>query len=111
MSRSGPKKGEEGGDSGVVTETRSKPKLDKPKMFKVIFHNDDYTTMEFVVMVLRSVFQKSDSDAQAIMLAVHLRGAGVAGVYTYEVAEAKTEKAVALAREAQFPLLVTMEPE
>ena len=101
----------EDGESGVVTETQSKPKLQKPKLYKVIFHNDDYTTMEFVVMVLISVFHKSESDAQAIMLNIHLRGAGIAGVYTYEVAEAKVEKTLALAQEAEYPLLVTMEPE
>ena len=104
-------KEEEQGDTGVVTETRSKPKLQKPKLYKVIFHNDDYTTMEFVVMVLMTVFHKSESDAQAIMLNVHLRGAGVAGLYTYELAEAKVEKTLSLAREYEYPLLVTMEPE
>ena len=102
---------EEEGDLGVVTETRSKPKLQKPKLYKVIFHNDDYTTMEFVVMVLMTVFHKSESDAQAIMLNVHLRGAGVAGLYTYELAETKVEKTLSLAREYEYPLLVTMEPE
>ena len=106
-------KGRPGEDeqTGVVTETKTKPKLQKPKLYKVLFHNDDYTTMEFVVMILRTVFHKSESDAQAIMLNVHLRGTGVAGVYTYEVAEAKVEKTLAMAQEAEYPLLVTMEPE
>ena len=102
---------EEEGDTGVVTETRSKPKLKRPKLYKVILHNDNYTTMEFVISVLISVFHKSASDAMAIMLHVHHRGAGVAGVYTYEVAEAKVQKTLQLAREAQYPLLVTMEPD
>ena len=102
---------EEEGDLGVVTETRSKPKLKRPKLYKVIFHNDNYTTQEFVVSLLIEVFHKSESDAYAIMLHVHLRGAGIAGVYTYEVAEAKVDKSMKLAREAQYPLLVTMEPD
>ena len=102
---------EEEGDLGVVTETRSKPKLKRPKLYKVIFHNDNYTTQEFVVALLIEVFRKSESDAYAIMLNVHLRGAGVAGVYTYEVSEAKVDKCMKLAREAQYPLLVTMEPD
>jgi ATP-dependent Clp protease adaptor protein ClpS len=112
MSPRPPKRDEEHeNETGTVTQTKSKPKLKKPQLYKVIFHNDDYTTMEFVVMVLITVFAKSESDAQAIMLNVHLRGAGVAGVYTYEVAEAKVQKTLALARENEFPLLVTMEPE
>jgi ATP-dependent Clp protease adaptor protein ClpS len=102
---------EDEGDVGVVTETRVKPKLQKPKLYKVILHNDNYTTMEFVVSILIGVFHKSESDAMAIMLNVHNRGAGVAGVYTYEVAEAKVEKTMGLAREAQYPLLCTMEPD
>lgn len=102
---------EEDGDTGVVTETKSKPKLARPKLYKVVFHNDNYTTQEFVVAVLMTVFNKSESDAYAIMLNVHLRGAGIAGVYTYEVAETKVSKTSAMAREAQFPLLVTMEPD
>ena len=102
---------EDEGETGVVTETRSKPKLKRPKLYKVILHNDNYTTMEFVVQVLIEVFHKSESDAMAIMLHVHHRGAGVAGVYTFEVAEAKVNKTMRLAREAQYPLLCTMEPD
>jgi len=102
---------EEEGDTGVVTETKSKPKLKRPKLYKVILHNDNYTTMEFVVAVLMGVFHKSETDAMAIMLNVHHRGAGVAGVYTYEVAETKVSKTMKLARDAQFPLLCTLEPD
>ena len=102
---------QEDADTGVVTETRTKPKLKRPKLFKVILHNDNYTTMEFVVSVLIGVFHKSESDAMAIMLHVHHRGAGVAGVYTYEVAEAKVSKTMSQAQEAQYPLLCTMEPD
>lgn len=109
MSKKQPRHDE--GDTGVVTETRVKPKLKKPRLYKVLLHNDNYTTMEFVVQVLIEVFHKSESDAMAIMLHVHHRGVGVAGVYTYEVAEAKVDKVTKLAREAQYPLLCTMEPE
>ena len=101
------------GDTGVVTETRtaSKEKLGKPPLYKVLFHNDNYTTMEFVVAVLRDVFHKSESDAVAIMLNIHRNGLGVAGTYTYEVAETKINKTHALAKEHEFPLKLTMEPE
>src|SRR4029078_9282595 len=80
-------------------------------LYKVLFHNDNYTPMEFVVMVLPEVFHKSESDAVAIMLNVHRNGLGVAGVYTYEVAETKINKTHALAKEHEFPLKLTMEPE
>ena len=106
-----PEGGDREGEGGVAVEKRTKPKLEKPKLYKVIFHNDDYTTMEFVTMVLMTVFNKSESDALAIMLNVHQRGAGVAGLYTYDVAETKVEKTLSLAREYEYPLLVTMEPE
>src|ERR671939_526511 len=86
-------------------------KVDKPPLFKVLLHNDDYTTMEFVVWVLQSVFNMPEDLAFQVMLNVHVKGIGVAGVYTYEVAEMKVAKATALAREHEFPLLVTMERE
>jgi ATP-dependent Clp protease adaptor protein ClpS len=98
-----------GGD--VLTEKRTERKLQKPPLYKVVLHNDDYTPMEFVVRVLIEVFHKSESDANAIMLHAHTRGAVVAGVYTYEIAEAKVAKVAQLAREAEHPLLATMEPE
>ncbi len=101
------------GDTGVATEseTKSTEKLEKPPLYKVLFHNDNYTTMEFVVAVLRDVFHKSESDSVAIMLNVHRNGLGVAGVYTFEVAETKMNKTLALAKEHEFPLKLTMEPE
>ena len=102
---------EQEGDTGTVTETQKKEKLQKPRLYKVLFHNDDYTTMEFVVQVLRDVFHKSESDAVAIMLNVHRTGTGVAGVYTFEVAETKIETTEKLARAHEFPLRLTMEPE
>ena len=84
-------------------------KVDEPKLYKVLLHNDDYTTMEFVVWVLASVFNMSEEQAIQVMLNVHLRGIGVAGIYTFEIAETKVEKTIALAREQEFPLLATME--
>ncbi len=98
-------------DTGVVTQTRKKEKLAKPPLYKVLFHNDNYTTMEFVVAVLREIFLKSESDAVAIMLNVHKNGFGIAGVYTHDVAETKINKTHALAKEAEYPLKLTMEPE
>jgi len=96
-------------DVGVVTETQKEVK--KPPLYKVLLHNDDYTTMEFVVHILHNVFHKGESDAVRIMLAVHQQGVGVAGVYTYEIAEAKVEKVTQLARTNEFPLLCTLEEE
>jgi ATP-dependent Clp protease adaptor protein ClpS len=96
-------------DEEVVTE--SKEKLEKPPLYKVLIHNDDFTTMEFVVLVLTNVFNRSEGEAFRIMLQVHVEGIGVAGVYTYEIAQMKAEKATSLARESEFPLLFTVEEE
>jgi ATP-dependent Clp protease adaptor protein ClpS len=84
-------------------------KVEEPSLYKVLLHNDDFTTMEFVVWILETVFGMTEEQAVQVMLNVHLRGVGVAGIYTYEIAETKVEKATALAREEEFPLLVTME--
>ena len=96
-------------DTDVLTE--SETKLEKPKLFKVILHNDDFTTMEFVVFVLQTVFNHGESDAVRIMLNVHRQGLGLAGVYTYEVAQMKVDKVTNLARANEFPLLCTMEED
>lgn len=96
-------------EGDVLTKKKSKTK--KPKLFKVIFLNDDYTTMEFVVMVLEVVFHKSPAEAAAIMLRIHNNGSGIAGVYTREVAETKVEQTIALARQEGHPLMLSMEPE
>jgi len=87
----------------------SSEKVEEPPLFKVLLHNDDYTTMEFVVWVLESVFNMPAEQAVQVMLNVHLRGIGVAGIYTFEIAETKVERTIALAREQEYPLLVTME--
>jgi len=92
---------------GVVTETERK--LKRPPMYKVLLHNDDYTTMEFVVQVLQSVFHKNPAEATQIMLHVHRNGMGVAGVYTHEVAETKVALVEAMAREHEFPLKCSCE--
>lgn len=97
--------------SGVATATRAKPKLQRPPLFKVLLHNDDFTTMEFVVDVLQSIFHHSEPQAVTIMLHVHRNGVGVAGVFTHEIAETKQAKVTQAAREAGFPLLCTIEPE
>jgi ATP-dependent Clp protease adaptor protein ClpS len=87
----------------------SEEKVEEPPLFKVLLHNDDFTTMEFVVWVLESIFNMPEEQAIQVMLNVHLRGIGIAGIYTYEVAETKVEKTTALAQEHEYPLLVTME--
>lgn len=88
-----------------------KPKLEKPKLYKVILHNDDFTTMEFVIFILKQVFLRSDAEAVSIMLKVHNEGIGIAGIYTYEIATMKSEKAINMARANEFPLLCTIEEE
>jgi ATP-dependent Clp protease adaptor protein ClpS len=94
-------------DDAVVTDTEKK--LEPPPMYKVLLHNDDYTTMEFVVRVLQSVFHRSHAEATQIMLHVHKNGLGVAGVYTHEVAETKVAIVDAMARQHEYPLRCTME--
>ena len=96
------------GGTGVVLET--KPKTQKPPLYKVLLHNDDYTTKEFVVFVLQSVFHRGETDAVTIMEHVHTHGVGVAGVYTFEVAETKVTKTVQLARAHEYPLQLSIEP-
>ena len=97
------------GGGEVLTETRTR--LEKPKLFKVVLHNDDFTTMEFVVFVLQYVFNREDIDAFTIMLKVHNEGMGIAGIYPYEVANMKAEKAMNLAKAREYPLLCTVEEE
>lgn len=99
----------EDSETGVATET--KKKVEKPPLYKVLLHNDDYTSMDFVVFILVSIFHKDEANARRIMLEVHNRGVGIAGVFTFEVAESKINKVTALARAHEFPLLCTMEQE
>jgi ATP-dependent Clp protease adaptor protein ClpS len=97
------------GQTGVVTEKDTK--VEKVRRFKVLFHNDDYTTMEFVVLVLMKFFQKTETEATHIMLSVHHKGHGVAGSFTKDVAESKVDQVHAYAKEQQMPLRLTAEPE
>jgi ATP-dependent Clp protease adaptor protein ClpS len=94
--------------TGLVLDERTRTK--KPPMYKVLLHNDDYTTREFVVWVLQNVFHKSEADAIAVMSHVHNNGVGVAGVYTFEVAETKVTKTMSLAKAQQYPLQLSIEP-
>ena len=96
-------------DDAVLTE--SQQKLQKPPLYKGLLHNDNYTTMEFVVYVLTQVFLRTETDAIRIMLQVHNQGVGVAGVYTHEIAETKVARVSSLAREHEYPLLCTLEEE
>jgi len=96
-------------DEAVKPE--SKRKLKKPPLFRVLLHNDNYTTMDFVVLVLMEVFNHPEIAAIRIMLQVHNQGVGVAGVYTHEIAETKIAKVTQLAREFEYPLLCTMEED
>lgn len=98
-------------DAGTVTEIKPQKKLKRPRLYRVLLHNDDYTTREFVVYVLQSVFHLGEQDSIRIMLHVHHNGVGVAGVFTREVAETKISRVEQMAREQEFPLHLTMEPE
>ena len=90
---------------------RQKTNIREPRRYKVIIYNDDFTTMDFVVKVLMEVFFLSEENAQALMLQVHHSNKAVAGVYTYDIAVSKAQKAVNMARENGFPLRLTVEPE
>ncbi len=95
------------GDALTKTTQRTEP----PSMFKVLLHNDDYTSMEFVVGILQNVFNKSMAQATTIMLHVHNSGIGIAGVYSSDIAETKVETVHSMARADGFPLRCSMEPE
>jgi len=103
------RRNQEQGDTAVVTEDQVK--TEKPRLWKVILHNDDYTTMEFVIQVLTEVFNKTGPEAADLMLQVHTRGACLAGVYTFEIAETKEHRVKEMAEAAEFPFLCTKEPE
>ena len=94
-------------DVGVATKTRAKPK--KPSQYKVLMLNDDYTPMEFVVIVLKRFFRMDMEEATRVMLQVHQRGVGVCGIFPYEVAETKVNQVMDFARQNQHPLQCTLE--
>jgi len=95
--------------SAELPVAESEEKTEEPPLFKVLLHNDDYTTKEFVVQVLQYVFHKESTEAVQIMLHVHRKGIGVAGVYSYEIAETKMAVVESLARQNEYPLKCTME--
>jgi ATP-dependent Clp protease adaptor protein ClpS len=102
MARPGPKRGDE------VVE-KPKPKVRRPQLFNVVLYNDDYTTMEFVVEVLETIFDKGPAEAYRIMMEVHTRGRGLCGAYTWEIAETKVATVHELARSEGFPLRAGIE--
>ena len=103
--------GQEDQNEEADVTTASKPQVKRPKRYKVLLHNDDYTTMEFVIYVLKRFFGKSAEQAQRIMIKVHKDGVGVCGVYTFEVAETKVEQVSKAAKEEGHPLQCTLEKE
>ena len=104
----GERKGDdEGTGLGVATRTRTRTKI--PSLYKVLMLNDDYTPMEFVVLVLQRFFKMSLEDATRVMLHVHQRGVGICGIFSYEVAETKVSQVIDYARENQHPLQCTLE--
>lgn len=95
--------------TGTITKQKDKIKIKKPKNYKVIMHNDDYTTMEFVIDVLVKIFNKSFIDAEKIMLDVHKKGRGIAGIYSYDIAMTKVTIAMSMAESEGFPFKLTIE--
>ncbi len=93
------------------TSTQTDTLLDTPRMYKVILHNDHYTSMDFVIKVLIEIFHKNNLEAQRIMINIHEKGKGLCGIYTYEIAATKVEQVTKLARAHEFPLLATLEEE
>lgn len=98
-------------DTGLAPRLKTKPKVEKPKLYKVILLNDDYTPREFVVMVLKAVFRVSADISQRLMMTAHQMGSCVIVVCTRDVAETKAKEANDLAKEAGFPLMFATEPE
>lgn len=97
--------------SGTSVKSRERILVEEPRQYKVIFHNDDFTTMEFVTDVLRRVFNKPADEAVTLMMKVHREGQAIVGIYSYDVAMTKAAQATAMARQEGFPLNITCEPE
>lgn len=97
--------------TGTGARTRERILIEEPRQYKVVFHNDDFTTMEFVTEVLRQVFSKHADEAVALMMKVHREGQATVGIYSYDVAMTKASVATAMARNEGFPLKITCEPE
>ena len=96
-------------ETNIVTKQKDKVKIKKPKNYKVVMYNDDYTTMEFVINILVSVFNKKIVEAEKIMLDVHERGKGVAGIYSRDIALTKVSTAMSMAKEKGFPFKLKVE--
>lgn len=96
-------------EHGVATQ--EKTDISEPCLYKVLLHNDDYTTMDFVVMILENIFHRSPAEATQIMLSVHQKGIGICGVYPYDVAQTKVATVLTLAKKYEFPLQCTLEEE
>ena len=97
--------------TGTGVKSRERVLIEEPRQYKVIFHNDDFTTMEFVTDVLRRVFNKPADEAVTLMMRVHREGQATVGIYSYDVAMTKASQATAMARNEGFPLKITCEPE
>lgn len=95
----------------LANATGKEQRSAKPNLFKVFMHNDDYTTMDFVIEVLQSIFHKESAEATSLMLQIHRRGQALCGLYPFEIAETKVAKVHKQAREGGFPLRCTLEPE
>lgn len=98
-------------DEQIENEFEEELELEEPKLYKVMLLNDDYTSMDFVIIILTQVFHQSSEKATAVMYKIHETGSGLCGVYTYEIAETKISQVHTLAKEHQFPLRATMEEE
>ena len=98
-------------DNDTKTVSDTKPKTKRPRLYKVMLENDDFTPREFVVEVLKTVFRMSDDEAYLIMMAAHQQGNAVVSVYTRDIAESKANEATGMAKEAGHPLMFTIEPE
>ena len=98
-------------DTKEIVEVGTEDEVKEPDMFRVLLHNDDYTTMEFVVYILMVVFRKPMDEARQIMLNVHRQGVGICGVFVFEIAETKVEAVNRIARQNGYPLKCTMEEE
>lgn len=105
------KDGKPGKDGGTGTETLERTSTKKPRLWRVLMHNDDFKTQEFVVHVLIAFFKKDATEAQHLMLKVHMTGKAIVGAYTKDVAETKVQQVTDYAREHGHPLMLTMEPE
>ena len=96
-------------ETNIVTKQKNEVKIKKPKNYKVVMYNDDYTTMEFVINILVSVFNKKLVEAEKIMIDVHERGKGIAGIYSHDIAITKVSNAMSMAKEKGFPFKLAVE--